>query len=193
MVRPFLVAGLDSLGDVALFPTNFVQHVYIHSLHINLLYPTDGKLYKLTWNLRIRFSIPVFLIVFYSLMVLFRVRHKFEKLCRDLSKSRIALTMSLVLIVVLSIYVVRSYPRISCPVDGGNWTLVGMAQVPACVYLFPDGGKPCHSSDECEGGCINYDIPPAGQPIPSVGVYRYDTNGFGCFAIIEDGYYICTD
>jgi len=131
--------------------------------------------------------------VLYFFMFLFRIHNKLDNLSRNLSGSRIVLPVTLALIVVLSIYVARSYPRISCPIDGGDWMLVGMAQSPACIYPFSDGGESCRSSDECEGGCLIYDLPSAGQPMPEVGVCRYDTNGFGCYAIIEDGYFVCAD
>ena len=73
-----------------------------------------------------------------------------------------------------------------CAMNGGTLTRAGMAGKPVCVHPYPDGGKPCSSSEECIGGCVIYEPPVPGQPTPSVGVCRYSTPSFGCDAPIED-------
>ena len=81
-----------------------------------------------------------------------------------------------------------------CAMNGGVLTRVGMARTPFCTYPYPDGGKTCHSSEECIGGCVIYEPPIRGQPTPSAGVCRYDNNPFVCEAPIEDpDFFVCPD
>jgi len=81
-----------------------------------------------------------------------------------------------------------------CSRSGGEWIPVGLAQEWACIYTYPDGGKPCDSSEECAGGCYIYEFPTEGQQMPNVGVCRYNSNPFECFAPIErPETYACSD
>ena len=51
-----------------------------------------------------------------------------------------------------------------CAMNGGTLARAGMAGKPVCVHPYPDGGKPCSSSEECIGGCVIYEPPILGQP-----------------------------
>jgi len=85
------------------------------------------------------------------------------------------------------------YGRASCSLNGGEWKRVGLAQSLACVHTYPDAGKTCKSSDECEGYCVIYDPPIRGQPLPG-GLCKGDNLPYGCFAVIEyPETYSCTD
>jgi len=88
----------------------------------------------------------------------------------------------------------ESYERQVCSANGGEWSREGWARRPFCTYPYPDGGKPCHSSEQCIGGCVIYEAPIRGQPTPSTGVCRYDNNPFVCKAPIEDpGFFVCPE
>ena len=79
-----------------------------------------------------------------------------------------------------------------CAMDGGTLTRAGMEGKPICVHPYPDGRKPCSSSEECIGGCVIYEPPVRGQPTPSVGVCRYGSPDYGCDAPIEDpDFFVC--
>ena len=81
--------------------------------------------------------------------------------------------------------VVSFYNSKVCAMNGGEWIPIGSAQTPACIYIYPDGGKPCYSSEECMGGCVIYDPPIQGHPTPSVGICKDTSDPFGCYAPIE--------
>ncbi|PNK59489.1 hypothetical protein [Psychrobacter sp. FDAARGOS_221] len=81
--------------------------------------------------------------------------------------------------------------KVACEsVEGREWRLVGMAQTPTCVTNYTDAGKPCQSSDECQGHCmVGHDIERA--------TCAASNSYFGCGATIEDfrvtGSIICID
>jgi len=90
--------------------------------------------------------------------------------------------------------VVLLYQSSVCAKDGGEWTMGGIAENQYCVYSFDDGGKSCHNSEECMGGCVIYDPPVFGQPLPTVGVCRYNSDPFVCHAPISyPDFYGCAD
>lgn len=66
-----------------------------------------------------------------------------------------------------------------CEASKGNrWIPQGMAQLPACVTTYTDGGTTCTSSKQCQGKCLV-----TGSDTPA---YCAKTNSpFGCSATIE--------
>ena len=73
-----------------------------------------------------------------------------------------------------------------CDMNGGELSRAGIEGKLVCIRPYSDGGKPCSSSEECEGGCVIYEPPIPGQPTPSVGVCRFSQPEFGCDAPIEN-------
>lgn len=86
-------------------------------------------------------------------------------------------------------------PRKLCERSGGRWVHDGMfGQAQYCQYTYADGGTPCRSSKECQGGCVIYDLPVNGKPLSTAGVCRFTNSIFGCWAPIENpGRYRCFD
>lgn len=72
--------------------------------------------------------------------------------------------------------------RIKCYFSNGKWNYTGgVAAVKECIYTYKDGGKPCKSSRECEGGCI------VTKKEQQLGKCRADSRRVGsCYAIIEE-------
>jgi len=66
-----------------------------------------------------------------------------------------------------------------CMREGGEWKKAGLTGIYRCIHKYPDGGKPCTSSNECIGLCIV-----TGPNIP--GFCKYDDSPFGCYATIEN-------
>ena len=87
----------------------------------------------------------------------------------------------------------------SCERAGGAWRKVCLAQEFSCVVAYPDGGKACKDSNECEGRCIvdmtvdckeagdceKVVIPKAGDLV--VGACEFDDDPCGTFIEIIDG------
>lgn len=65
-----------------------------------------------------------------------------------------------------------------CASEGGRWEVSGLLGEFWCIHTFPDGGKACENSDECEGDCV------IGFP-DGAGHCKKDDNPFGCYATIE--------
>lgn len=85
------------------------------------------------------------------------------------------------------------YGRASCSMSGGQWAVGGMAENHYCLLTYPDGGKPCSTSDQCTGACVLYEVT-WGQPFPTEGVCKRNNNPFECFAVIEyPEFYGCAD
>lgn len=77
-----------------------------------------------------------------------------------------------------------------CTAQGGELVGDGILGLPVCRVSFPDAGKSCGDSDDCQGACIGRH-PDQGQP--SCQAYA---PLFGCYASYEDGeiqYEICVD
>jgi hypothetical protein len=124
-----------------------------------------------------------------SQMIRFSMIQWLSNWFRKLSlQGRILMIALIALLILLSPRLYRGavdlYGRARCSISGGEWAIGGMAQSPFCLYTFPDGGKVCHSSEECMGGCVLYEID-LGQPPPSVGVCRINNDPFVCHAVIE--------
>lgn len=66
-----------------------------------------------------------------------------------------------------------------CLAQGGVWGPQGMMQRDMCDLPAADAGKPCTSSDQCQGLCLAGDSPSIGTCSPRV-------LNFGCFDVIED-------
>lgn len=73
---------------------------------------------------------------------------------------------------------------------GNQWRPQGMAQIPACIATYTDGGKACTTSTQCQGDCIVTD------PKKSA-VCAANSSRFGCRATIENfnkhGGIMCVD
>lgn len=68
----------------------------------------------------------------------------------------------------------------ACKATGGVWKK-GFGPNFICVHSYPDGGKPCSSSDECESKrCLtkNYD--------DRISYCDYDSSSIGCSQTIEE-------
>lgn len=74
--------------------------------------------------------------------------------------------------------------------QGNLWQPQGMAQIPACISTYSDGGKSCTSSSQCQGECI---VTNSEKPA----VCAQTSSKFGCRATIEDfkqhGGIMCAD
>ena len=74
-----------------------------------------------------------------------------------------------------------------CVRQGGMVQLVGMAQNVMCVVPYPDAGKPCRNSSDCEGACL------AKRPVQvqvgerTTGECERNNNPFGCRDVLENG------
>jgi hypothetical protein len=78
------------------------------------------------------------------------------------------------------------YPRVSCAVSGGRWIRDGiLGQAQYCLRSYPDAGKACQSSNDCEGACILENYHSTSQPVPTAGVCAPDNKQFGCFDYLE--------
>lgn len=78
----------------------------------------------------------------------------------------------------------------SCAAKGGAIRNVCLAQMPACVRPYRDGGQPCTDKSQCEGMCLHQ--PGSGLSGPRggdtiVGTCQRDNNPCGCFATVEAG------
>lgn len=69
--------------------------------------------------------------------------------------------------------------KTQCEASKGNrWIPQGMAQLPACVSTYTDGGKSCTASSQCQGDCL--------VSAPNAPAFCAKTNSqFGCRATIE--------
>ena len=110
---------------------------------------------------------------------------------KNLSKSRKTLFVVFVVLCIFSSpwvyrHVLLLYDGTVCTINGGNWMIGGPGGVRRyCLYSYPDGGTPCHSSEECIGSCVIYEDG-WGQSTPMAGVCQEDSNPYGsCFVIIE--------
>lgn len=81
--------------------------------------------------------------------------------------------------------------KAQCEATAGNvWKPQGMAQIPACITTYTDGGKACSASTQCQGDCIVTD-PKKPAVCAATG------SRFGCRSTIEDfqqhGGIMCAD
>jgi hypothetical protein len=75
-----------------------------------------------------------------------------------------------------------------CIAEGGHVQGVCMLGFPACVKPFPDAGKQCTDSSECEGMCWvqeNTIRRERGEPV--IGVCQDTTDTCGCWEEVKDG------
>lgn len=76
----------------------------------------------------------------------------------------------------------------ACRARGGSVQPVCMFQFPACVIPFPDGGKPCTDSSQCQGMCWLRESALNGDNSgPVVGSCQEDTDTCGCYAEVRNG------
>lgn len=90
----------------------------------------------------------------------------------------VLLVISFLLLTAVYFIYVFVYPPVSCLIKGDKWTKTGKRAY-TCLHTYPDGGKPCTSSQECEGSC---QVGHRGQP----DYCEYDNNPFGCYSLVED-------
>ena len=110
---------------------------------------------------------------------------------KSLSKSRKILLIALLALLIFSspwIYqrVLSLYNSRVCAANGGTWMVGGPGGIRRfCLYTYPDGGKPCHGSEECIGSCVIYEEDLGQSPL-DVGVCQENTHPYDrCFVIIE--------
>ena len=72
-----------------------------------------------------------------------------------------------------------------CKAEGGFIRGVGMFGIPACVKPYPDAGKRCSDSSECQGMCKAPDSAVVGSS--STGSCQAENNEVGCYSEIETG------
>ena len=87
--------------------------------------------------------------------------------------------------------------RLDCYSSGGEWSRAGFTGTEGCLITYPDGGKACTKSDQCQGGCIVTQNLSGMGPIVGgtvVGECKQTNVGFGCYAPIEQPTaYSCKD
>ena len=78
------------------------------------------------------------------------------------------------------------YHRVACARNGGEWRTGGPAAAQQyCVYSYPDGGKSCHTSEECIGYCVIYEEDLGQSPLDG-GVCQENNDPYDrCFVFIE--------
>jgi hypothetical protein len=110
---------------------------------------------------------------------------------RNLSKSRKTLLVAFVVLLFFCsplIYhrLLLLYRGTVCAINGGEWRTGGPgAAQHFCLYSYPDGGKSCHSSEECMGSCVIYEED-LGQSTLDAGVCQENNNPYDrCFVFIE--------
>ena len=74
-----------------------------------------------------------------------------------------------------------------CAQQGGRWTAIGRAQHWTCLVDYPDAGKACTDTAQCQGRClVDGEYLAAGKPADGV-CQRDASQGFGCHQPVEDG------
>jgi putative hemolysin len=74
-----------------------------------------------------------------------------------------------------------------CAQQGGRWTAIGRAQNWTCLVDYPDAGKACTDTAQCQGRClVQGEFLAAGKP--AAGVCQRDASQrFGCRQPVENG------
>lgn len=99
---------------------------------------------------------------------------------------KIILLVSLCLVILLS-GCTQSSEQKTCEKQGGNW-IVGSAEYGSrCIMPYPDAGKECTSSDQCEGLCVTNVISQMGKK----GECQKDNDSQGCWNAIESERFKC--
>ena len=82
-----------------------------------------------------------------------------------------------------------------CEDVGGAVQRAGLAGYYHCVQEYPDAGKVCSDSSECEGTCRTQSSEAVGKP--GTGTCQEVDVAFGCFAMVSngvvDGGMLCVD
>lgn len=87
----------------------------------------------------------------------------------------------------------------ACTEQGGDWRQVCPARVYQCVKPYPDAGKACNDSSECEGECLfelvtlcdeggeckEPEVPEPGSRV--TGTCQRDDDPCGSFVLVQDG------
>ena len=74
-----------------------------------------------------------------------------------------------------------------CEKQNGTW-IVGSAEYGAkCILQYPDAGKECTNSDQCEGKCVTNIISQLGK----TGTCQKNNDNQGCFNAIENERFNC--
>jgi hypothetical protein len=80
----------------------------------------------------------------------------------------------------------RARPRVECSLSDGKWVTDGIAaQAEYCLMKYPDAGKPCRNSSECEGSCVLTDYRNGDKVVPTAGVCSTYNRPFGCHDYLE--------
>jgi len=69
----------------------------------------------------------------------------------------------------------------ACETQGGTWRPMMPQNYPLCIIKFSDAGKPCISSNECQGDCVITKISEIGS---KTGKCKEDNDNLGCFSEI---------
>ena len=77
--------------------------------------------------------------------------------------------------------------QLQCEQLGGRWTAIGRAQNWTCLVDYPDAGKACTDTAQCQGRClVQGEFLAAGKP--AAGVCQRDASQrFGCRQPVENG------
>ena len=78
--------------------------------------------------------------------------------------------------------------RAACLASGGLVSSRGLSPQPLCVKAYPDGGKPCTDSRECQGGCLTgRSVERYRSDSYGVGRCQFDNAAVGCLAEVKAG------
>lgn len=109
-----------------------------------------------------------------------------ETILKNMNKKMTFIPIIIIFIAISGIYLGRyriahNY-QFACELSGGSWGKLGLVGKSDCVFMFPDAGKNCTSSDQCTSKqCLVLNFEANGP-----GTCRQDTNYFGCYATIEE-------
>jgi len=101
-----------------------------------------------------------------------------------------------VALIFFAILSIGFYPKISCAVSGGEYTIGGLIEAEYCLYNYSDGGKACSSSTECQGECMLDKSTSSLSDNIINGVCKSNSDPYGCFSYVENGKFAggaCTD
>lgn len=84
----------------------------------------------------------------------------------------------------------KSAAAIACKKEGGKLRKVGMMGDLKCIVPYPDAGRDCTDSQQCQGGCFAVFEGVKGLPksgTSAIGKCKADNNPFGCYTRVDRG------
>jgi hypothetical protein len=75
----------------------------------------------------------------------------------------------------------------ACEAEGGTWSIVSAMGPGACRKKYSDAGKPCTSSNQCQGDCVTNKVSELGKS----GFCEEDNIKDGCETPVEEKYIEC--